>query len=579
VRAYSKQVKLLLALTVVAVGVAAGFLLRGGPEREGRADAIRPGGFLVSSLRAEPRTFNGYYGTDAASHVFTLLTQATLVRVNRVTHQTEPWLAESWTVDPDDLTCTLKLRTGVRFSDGTPFTSADVLFAFAAVQNASAGSPLSGSLTVGGKPLVVTAPDTSTVVVRFPEPYGPGVRILHALPVLPAHKLWPAMESGSLRTAWGPTTRPEDLAGLGPFVLHQYVPGERMVFARNPHYWRRDETGRSLPYLDRLVLDVVPDQNAEALRLETGQSDFLSSEIRPDDYPALKRAADAGRFRLIDLGVGLDPNFLWFNLDRSAKASDPRQAWMQHVALRRAVAHAVDRSSFADTVFLGAGVAVHGPITPGNVEWFSPSLPTYEYDPGRAGRLLESIDLLDRNGDGIREDPKGAAARFALLTQKGHTARERGAAVLQEDLRKIGLQVDVVALEVGSLVSRLMERDYDAIYFGIQTTDTDPASALQFWLSSGAFHAWNLGQKKPATEWEARIDQLMRQQLASPEPAERKRLFEEVQTIFATELPAMHFAAPRVFVALSDRVTNATPAVFFPQVLWNADVLASRSEH
>jgi peptide/nickel transport system substrate-binding protein len=272
--------------------------------------------------------------------------------------------------------------------------------------------------------------------------------------------------------------------------------------------------------------------------------------------------------------VGLDPSFLWFNLKPEAKASDPRRHWLQHADLRRAISHAVDRQAFAETVYRGAAVPVHGPVTPGNRLWYSNEPATYPYDPDRARALLAGLGLADRNGDGISEDASGRPAAFSLLTQKGNTARERSAAVLQEDLRRIGLRVDVVALEFGALIDRITRAEYDASYFGPQASDTDPASNLDFWRSSGAFHFWNAGQPRPATEWERRIDELMDRQIATTDQVERRRLFTDVQRIFAAELPAIAFAAPRIMVAMSARVANATPALLRPQVLWNPDVLA-----
>ncbi len=531
------------------------------------------GGALVATVRTEPRTFNRFVARDSTSEVVNLLLNAKLVRINRVTDELEPWLAERWTATDDGRTYTLTLREA-RFSDGTPFTSADVLFAFEAAYDAATGSGIGEALRVGDKPLAVTAPDARTVVVRFPSPFGPGLRMLDTVPILPRHRLERALRAGTLKDAWGVATPPAELAGLGPFRLREYVPGQRLTFERNPHYWRKDERGTPLPYLDRVTLDIVPDQNGEMLRLEAGQADLTQSEIRPDDYPALKRSAGAGRVRLVDLGVGLDPSFLWFNLKPDAMARDPRRPWLQHADLRRAISHAVDRQAFADAVYRGAASPVFGPVTPGNRVWYSPDTPTYPYDPARATRLLRDIGLVDRNGDGIADDAAGRPAAFSLLTQKGNTARERAAAVLQEDLRKIGLQVDVVALEFGALIDRVTRGDYDAVFFGPQATDTDPASNVDFWLSSGSFHFWNPNQPRPATAWEQRIDELMARQVATTDQAERRTLFFEVQRIFATELPAIAFAAPRIIVAMSARVTRATPALLRPQVLWNPDVLA-----
>jgi peptide/nickel transport system substrate-binding protein len=230
-----------------------------------------------------------------------------------------------------------------------------------------------------------------------------------------------------------------------------------------------------------------------------------------------------------------------------------------------------------NTVFLGAGVPIFGPVTPGNRQWHVAETPKYEYDAARAAAMLDGLGLADRTGDAMREDASGRAVRFAILTQRGHTVRERSAVVLQEQLRKVGVAVDVVPLEFKALVQHIMSGEYDAVYFGAQASSTDPANNMDFWLSSGGFHVWHMQQPSPATDWERRIDELMHQQVASSEFEERRRIFAEVQRIFAEQQPALYFVAPRIIVAVSPRLANASPALLSPQVLWNPDTLAVRS--
>jgi len=172
------------------------------------------------------------------------------------------------------------------------------------------------------------------------------------------------------------------------------------------------------------------------------------------------------------------------------------------------------------------------------------------------------------------EDAGGKLLRLSILTQKGHTIRERSAAVVQEHLRQVGITVDIAAMDPNSLVGRWRAGDYDSIYFGVQTSATDPALSPDFWLSSGPFHFWNPAQKSPATEWEARIDDLMRRQGAASALPERQRLFVEVQRIMGEELPAIYFVAPRITIAASPRVGNPTPVLQVPQLLWRAETLS-----
>jgi peptide/nickel transport system substrate-binding protein len=562
----------LLAICIVALVAGALRILQ--PDAFAPASRIPSGGSLVSSIRGVPRSFNRYVAPDSAVETITFLTQSRLVRVNRATMETEPMLAESWTGSKDNLTYAVKLRRGVKFSDGAPFTSADVVFSFRAIYDEKIGSSIGDSLHVGGKPLEVSALDENTVSIRFPSPFGPGLRVLDNLPIYPRHLLEQSVNDGTFAKAWGVTTPPAKIAGLGPFMLREYQPGQRLVFERNPYYWRKDASGARLPYLDRVTLEIVADQNAEVLRLQSGQIDCIQSEVRPEDYATLKQTASTGRVRLYDLGPGLDADSFWFNLRNDAKIPGARRAWLQHVELRRAIAEAVDRTRFADTVFFGAAVPVFGPVSPANKIWFDPQVPTPAFDRARAASRLAAIGLKNKDRDGMLLDATGQPAQFTLITQKGNTALERGAAVIRDELRTIGLAVDVVPLDVGAVVDRLEKGDFEALYFRFLTSDVDPALSMDFWRSSGNAHVWNRGQPQPATEWERRVDELMARQASTIDLAERKRLFGEVQRIFADQLPILYFAAPRVYVATSARVLNATPALLRPMVLWSADTLA-----
>ena len=569
----SNRTVALLALVVSGAAVAAcnrspGESLPG--DEPGRDSAA------VGTIRDEPQTFNRLAASDNVSLLITQLTQAGLVRINRTADVVEPWLAESWSSDDDGRTHTLTLRDGMTFSDGVPFTSADVLFSFEALYDEGVGSVLADSLRIDGRPIRVEALDPTTVVVRFPVPYSPGLRLLDSLPMLPRHLLEPALRAGTFRDAWGLSTPPAEMAGLGPFVLESYLPGQRLVFTRNPGYWRIDGAGVRLPYLNRLTLEIVSDQNAEMLRLETGVVDFISSGIRAEDVGRVRRAAEAGQVQLFDLGVGLDADFLAFNLRPAAMADDPRRAWLQSLDWRLAVSHAVDRAAFADTIYLGLAEPIFGPVTPGNRTWYQPNLPVFDHDLQRAHELLEGIGIVDRDGDGLREDRDGRPVRFTLLTQQGNTTRERAAQVLQADLQQVGIGVDIVTLEFGALIDRVVSMDFDAIYFGFLVSDTDPAANLDFWLSSAAFHPWNPSQPTPATDWERRIDELVAQQLTLSDMDERRRLFDEVQTLFAEHQPLLYFAAQHVSLATSARLTNVQPSLLLPYVLWSADTLAVR---
>ena len=189
------------------------------------------------------------------------------------------------------------LRPNLTWSDGATFDADDVRFAFEAVYDPRTTSPLRDSLLVDGQPLEVLVEAPLVVRVKFPAPYGPGLRLLDALPVLPRHRLEGFHHEGTLASAWGVATPPSELAGLGPFVLTEYRPGERMAFARNPRYWRTDDRGVRLPYVDRLTLEnrARPERRAPAAAGGADRSHAERAEARR--LPAAPARLRAGRRR------------------------------------------------------------------------------------------------------------------------------------------------------------------------------------------------------------------------------------------------------------------------------------------
>jgi peptide/nickel transport system substrate-binding protein len=565
-------------LAIAAISFAIGCNRAPSTENASETGPVR-GGSLTASLRSEPATFNRYApnGGQTPTDVVARLTQAPLVRVNRVTGDAEPWLAERWTTSPDGRTVTFTLRDGVAFSDGVPFTSADVLFTFRALYDPSVESVLASAVKVQGQPLQVTAPDAHTVVVTLPAPFVQAAALLDSVPIYPQHLLQSALDAHAFAAAWGKTTAPASMAGLGPFVISEYLPNQRISFARNPHYWRKDASGAALPYLDRFVVEFVKSQDAEILRMQAGTIDLMTlAEVRPPDISALRRLRDQGALRLVEPGLSVDPNLLWFNLTAAARTRDEKtKPYLHRAEFRQAISYAVDRDAIVNTLYLGAAIPIYGPVTPGNQKWYSDSAPKYLHDVAKAKTLLAGLGLTDRDGDGMLEDAAGRPVRFSILAQAGNM-RERVATQVQDQLKQVGVAVDVVPLDPPAIFARFGKGDYESIYYGFQASAFDPSLNLDFWLSSGSAHVWNPEQPSPATEWEKAIDDLMQRQAAAPTLAERQRLFAEVQRIFGENLPEIYFVAPKVTLAVSKRVGGEVPVLLIPQILWQPDTLYAR---
>ena len=577
----NRQPRALLSVLLIGVVAFVGWRWWTGsqPESGGEpaisvSEVSTRGGRLTASIRSEPRTFNRLLRANFAEDLYSHMTGSKLLRVNRATQELEPGVAESWTVSPDNLTFTLKLREGVTWSDGTPFTADDVLFTFEAIHDPGAQGNVGSAMMINGQKLAVSSPDPRTVVIKLPGTFGPGIAMLDNLHLVPKHKLQASLANGTFGKSLGTDTPPAELAVLGPFKLRSYEPGQRLVFERNERYWKKDAAGLQLPYLDQVVFEVVPDQNAEFVRLQAGQFDMLQQQVRPEDLATLRPLVDQGKLKLIELGVGVDPDLFFFNLNSSYWARDPRRDWIMRKEFRQAISHAIDREAYANTVLLGAGVPIWGPVTPGNKEWFSPNVQRYGFSVDRAKEILAGLGLTNRDADEWLEDPKGTEARFTVLTYRGNSSLERGAAVVRDMLKPVGINVDVVPLEQGALIDRLINKgDFESIMFVVSPTNLDPSMSLDFWMSSGQSHFWNRSQATPATDWEKEIDDLMLKMTATADLAERKRAFDQVQKIFADQLPVIYLVAPRVYMAVSSRVGGVTPSLIRPQLLWNVERL------
>jgi hypothetical protein len=197
--------------------------------------------------------------------------------------------------------------------------------------------------------------DAFRVAFDLAQPYAAAERLFDSLAILPRHLLEKAQDEGRLGGAWGLTTPASEIAGLGPFRLKSYVPGERIVLERNPYYWKVDSAGRPLPYLDELVFLLVPSDDAQVVRFKAGETDVISRLSAPN-FDALSAEASGGR-RLEDLGAGLDYTFLFFNLNDVDAAKLPavarKQAWFKQTAFRQAVSAAVDRAGMVKLVYQG----------------------------------------------------------------------------------------------------------------------------------------------------------------------------------------------------------------------------------
>jgi peptide/nickel transport system substrate-binding protein len=541
------------------------------------SDAVgRSGGTITVAVRSDPKTLNPVLAVDQATREIIDCMNADLIHINRETQKTEPALAKAWSVSRDGKTYTLQLRRGLRFSDGQPFSADDVVFTFQLYLDEKAHSPQRDLLIVGGKPIAVEKVDDYTVRFQLAQPYAAAERLFDGLAILPKHLLENVYTGGTFAQSWGVSAPPKQFAGLGAFRLKEYVPGQRIVLERNPYYWKADRGGHRLPYVDELVFLFVASEDAQVIRFQAGDTDMLS-RFSAENFAVLQKDQAAKGYQLEDLGPGLEYNFLFFNLndlaDKKLSQIAQKQAWFRDLRFRQAVSAAIDRQGIVRLVYNGRAAPLWSQVTPGNKLWVDAALPDPPQSADRARELLKSAGF-SWNSAGNLIDARGQAVEFSILTSSSNAERSKMATLIEDDLSQLGMNVHVVSLDFGAMVDRLLNSfDYEAAVMGLASGDADPTAEMNVWLSSGETHLWNLTESKPATPWEAQMDQLMNQQLVTLNYARRKQLYDQVQQIVAQDLPVICLASPHVLVGAKNRIGNFHPAILEPYALWNVDQL------
>ncbi len=531
------------------------------------------GGRLTIGQRSEPKTLNPILAADAVSREVIGRLMADLVHINRASQRTEPALAKTWKLSPDGRTFTLQLRRGIRFSDGQPMDADDVVFSYQLYLDEQLHSPQRDLLVIGGKPMTVNKVDAYTVRFTLPQRYAAAERIFDGLAIIPKHVLEKPYREGHFAQMWGLSA--PDVVGLGPFRVKQYVPGQRIVLERNPYYWKTDAKRQRLPYLDEITFLFVGSEDAQLLRFQAGETDMIT-RLSAENYVLLSKSVQSRGFQLADLGPSLEYNFLVFNLndvgDKKLEVAG-KQAWFRDPAFRRAVSAAIDREGVVRLVYGGYGTPLWGNVSPGNKMWVNSSLPHPARSLDTARALLRSAGFHWAS-DGTLVDRSGKAVEFSILTSSSNAQRSKMATLLQDDLKQIGMRVNVVSMDFRSMLDRLLQTyDYDAAIMGLGGGDADPNPEVNVWSTGGTMHLWHLGQSAVTQDWESELDQLMQQQMVTIHYQERKKQYDRAQQLIADNLPFIFIATPHVLTAAKAQLGNFHPAILDHYTLWNVEEL------
>jgi peptide/nickel transport system substrate-binding protein len=360
----------------------------------------------------------------------------------------------------------------------------------------------------------------------------------------------------------------KDSAVLGPFELGEYKPGTYVLLRRNPNYWKHDANGHPLPYLDSIRLEIQQNRELELLRFRRGELDVLN-KLDPDIYDRLSSEMPHA---VVDAGPSLDWETVFFNQVQNAPLPDYKRRWFRSTDFRRAISEGIRRDDIVRIVYKGHARAAAGPVSVANHFWLNPAIQPASGSEGAAMALLEHAGF--RRAGGTLMDSSGNKVEFSMITNAGNKLHERMLALIQQDLGRLGIQLNVVVLDFPSLVERISRTyNYESVLMAWTNIDLDPSAQMNIWLSSAANHQWNPNEKAPETSWEAEIDKWMQAQNASQDPNKRKAYFDKVQQIVADQAPMLFLVNPNALSAVSSNLKNVTPAVLSPQIYWNADRL------
>lgn len=541
------------------------------------------GGTLVLSTPGNPKTFNPLLSNESSSNI--LLNGpmfSSCWGYNLKKQEDEPALCEKYERSEDGLTYTFTLREGLQWSDGKPITTDDVEFSYQVAIDPNIAAPVKDlfrEVDPEGKEGFPRFEKVDARTFRFTlaQPNVLFHSNVGSLYLVPRHKWEAAYKAGNFNQVMRLNEKPDDVVVSGPYRLKQIATDERIVLERNPHFWRVDPEGNRLPYIDRVIFLVVPDFNAAFLQFQDGKTDI--HDTRPEHYDALKRNEAKGDYVIESLGPGFSTNYVMFNLDTGTDKDgkpfvDPvKQRWFHDKRFRKAVSHAIDRDGIVRTVMAGRGEPLWTFYSPANEKWRPEKVVQYPYDLEKARAYLKEAGFEHR--DGALYDAAGNKVEFSIMTNVENATRIGMINVIKDDLAKLGMTVHIRPVPFNDVVTSLRSaRNFEGLLLGWgSAVPPDPAQSKNVMLSSGTSHHWHPNQPKPATEWEAKIDELLHKNTSTYDYAERKKYSDELLYIFSDEQPQIQLVVQHAFVAGRKNLGNFLPAAIRPDLVWYMDRL------
>ncbi len=475
------------------------------------------GGTMISAMTGEPSGLIFMVAGESASAAIASNIFNSLLKYNG-NLDIEGDLAESWQISDDQKTITFKLKPNLLWADGTPLTSADVLFTWKTVTDENTRSPYASDYQLISN---AEAPDAHTFKVTYGQVYAPALDSWASLHILPKHLLM----GQDIRNT--PFARKP--VGSNYYQLSQWNHGENLKLSRNPN----SVLGQAA--IDHLVTRIIPDNSAQFLELMADNIDSMG--LDPIKYSRIIPARPELKKNLnLYKELGNSYTYLGFNLKHKP---------FDDIRVRKAINYAIDKQEIIDGVYLGLGINIASPYKPGT-RWSNPTLEPYSYNPKKARALLKEAGFIN-NADGILERD-GKPFAFEIITNQ-NKEREKSAVIIQRRLKEVGIDVQIRAIEWASFISRFINTgDFDVVVLG-WGLGLDP-DQYNIWHSSqqapGQFNF--IGYDNPT------VDKLLEQGRTELNPDKRQEIYHAFTEQLLADSPIVYLSAGYGLTAIHKRI-------------------------
>lgn len=527
------------------------------------------GELVVSTIGEGPKTFNPCNSKDNTSSSMAGMMYDGLVTTDPITGEVVPQLAKSFSIDGNEYI--INLRHGIKWSDGKPITADDVIYTYEEIVFAGLGNTATRDMMmIGGKLPKLEKIDDYTVRFTTSKPFAPFLRML-SYQIVPKHYFKPYSDKGeSVFNAFlSPNTNPKEIVTNGAFRLKEYVAAQRVVFVRNPDYYKINTKDEKLPYLDKFVYLIVGDTNNEILKFEAKEIDVLG--IRGSNVARYKLKEPTSDYVMYNLGPDTGTMFLIINLSKD-KVAPAKHKWFSNRDFRAAIDWAIDRKAMVQNVAQGVAEPL---FTAESLN----SIYLNKYIKGHPSDKNVARESLAKAGfnlkDGILYDSEENRVEFDLYTNAGALEREAIGVMIKQDLEELGMKVNYKPIEFNSLVNKLTNtRDWDMAIMGLTGSPLEPHDGKNVWQSSGPLHLFN---QRPADwniddrlDWEKELDEIFEEGALKLTFEERKPLYDRYQTIIYNQKPIIYLYSPIRITAIRKKFKNVFPTPL-SGLLYNLD--------